>query len=144
MKIEEILSTWKEDSEVDITQLDQESIKIPNLHHKYYEIYINEKLILKKQESDYKKLRLEKYEFLTQGHNEETLKKGWELPPKGQLLKSDVNMYLDADEDLVNCSLKIGYQQEKVELLESIIKSLNTRGYNIKSAIDFIRFTSGS
>ena len=31
----------------------------------------------------------------------------------------------------------------KVEFLESIIKSLNTRGYNIKSAIDFLRFTMG-
>lgn len=144
MKIEEILSIWKEDSEVDITQLDQESIRISKLHHKYYEIYINEKLILKKQESDYKKLRLEKYEFLTQGHNEETLQKGWELPPKGMLLKSDVNMYLDADDHLITSSLRIGYQQEKIELLESILKSLTNRGFNIKSAIDFLRFTSGS
>jgi len=53
-------------------------------------------------------------------------------------------MYMEADKDIINQSLKIGYQQEKVELLESILKSLNTRGYNIKSAIDWIKFTSGS
>ena len=46
--------------------------------------------------------------------------------------------------DIVTLSLKIGYQQEKIELLESIIKSLSNRGYNIKAAIDWTKFTMGS
>jgi hypothetical protein len=53
-------------------------------------------------------------------------------------------MYLEADSDLIELSLKIGLQQEKVELLQNIIKSLTNRGFNIKSAIDFIRFQSGA
>jgi hypothetical protein len=39
---------------------------------------------------------------------------------------------------------KYEYTKLKVEFLESIIKSLNTRGYNIRSAIDFLKFTMGS
>ena len=144
MTIDEILEMWKIDSEVDITELANEAIKISKMHHKYYEIFIKEKLICKKYESDYKRLKLEKYEFYTQGPNEETIEKGWELPAKGLLLKSDIPMYMEADTDLINTSLKIGYQQEKVEMLESILKSLNSRGYNVKSAIDFIKFTSGA
>lgn len=144
MTIDEILESWDEDSNIDLTELDKESINIPKLHHKYYQIYVKEKLLCKKYESEYKKLKLEKYEFYTQGHNEETIDKGWELPAKGVIIKSDIPMYMEADKDIINQSLKIGYQQEKVELLESILKSLNTRGYNIKSAIDWIKFTSGS
>ena len=60
------------------------------------------------------------------------------------ILKADVPMYMEADKEIIDLSLKIGLQQEKVEFLESIIKSLNNRGYNIKAAIDFLKFTSGS
>jgi|TARA_E500000178_G_scaffold302926_1_gene312780 thymidylate synthase len=144
MNIDEIMSEWKTDSEIDVTELADESIKIAKLHQKYYEYLIKEKLLFKKNESDLKLLRLEKYEFYTQGHNEETLKKGWELPSKGMVIKSEIPMYLEGDKDIINLNLKISYQQEKIDLLQSIIKSLNNRGYNIKSAIDWIKFTSGA
>lgn len=143
MNIDEIMSEWKTDSEIDVTELADESIKIAKLHQKYYEYLIKEKLLFKKNESDLKLLRLEKYEFYTQGHNEETMKKGWELPSKGMVIKSEIPMYLEGDKDIINLNLKISYQQEKIDLLQSIIKSLNNRGYNIKSAIDWIKFTSG-
>ena len=143
MNIDEIMSEWKTDSEIDVTELADESIKIAKLHQKYYEYLIKEKLLFKKNESDLKLLRLEKYEFYTQGHNEETLKKGWELPSKGMVIKSEIPMYLEGDKDIINLNLKMSYQQEKIDLLQSIIKSLNNRGYNIKSAIDWIKFTSG-
>ena len=144
MNIDEIMSEWKTDSEIDVTELADESIKIAKLHQKYYEYLIKEKLLFKKNESNLKILKLEKYEFYTQGHNEETLKKGWELPSKGMVIKSEIPMYLEGDKDIINLNLKISYQQEKIDLLQSIIKSLNNRGYNIKSAIDWIKFTSGA
>ena len=89
------------------------------------------------------KLKLEKYEFYSQGPNEESKAKGWKFPAKGMILKSDIGMYLDADEDIIKLSLKIGLQQEKIELLESIIKSFNSRGYNIRATIDWIKWTNG-
>jgi hypothetical protein len=144
MKIEDILEQWKTDSQIDRTELGDAALVIPKLHHKYYEIYIQEKLSLRSYESDMKKLKLEKYEFYTQGHTDQTRNLGWELPARGMILKTDIPMYMDADKDTIKLSLKIGIQQEKVELLESIIKSLTNRGYQIKSAIDWVKFTNGS
>ena len=144
MKLEEIFEEWQKDSQIDRTELGEESLKIPKLHHKYFQIYSTEKLLLRKYESDFKKLKLEKHEFYTQGHNEETRSKGWELPAKGLILKADIPMYMEADTDIINMSLKIGYLQEKIELLESIIKSLTNRGYSIKTAVDWARFTMGA
>jgi hypothetical protein len=100
-------------------------------------------MLLRKFESDMKQLKLAKYEFYTMGPTEETQDKGWQLPPRGMILKSDIPMYMDADQDIINMSLKIGLQQEKVELLESIIKSLTNRGFQIKSAIEWTKFTMG-
>lgn len=143
MNIDEITTLWKEDVNIDITELSKEALEIPKLHHKYYQILINEKMLLKKYEFEYKKLKLEKYEFYTQGPSEETNEKGWELPAKGIILKSDIPMYMDADPDLINLSLKMSYQQEKIDCLESIIKSIMNRGFLIRNAIDWQKFTMG-
>jgi hypothetical protein len=143
MKIEEIVELWKEDSNIDRTELGNEAIKIPKLHHKYYEIFIKERLQLRYFESEMKQLKLDKYEFYTQGPNEDT-PSTWKLPPKGMILKTDIPMYMDADKEIIQLSLKIGLQQEKTEFLEAIIKTLNNRGFNIKAAIEWQRFTMGA
>lgn len=144
MTIDDILEQWNKDVQIDRTELGDEALNIPKLHHKYYQIYVKEKLALRKFEADFKQLKLDKYEFLTQGPNEETKDKGWKLPPKGMILKGDIPMYMEADEDVINLSLRIGYQQEKIELLDSIIKSIINRNFIIKNAIDWQKFTMGS
>ena len=143
MKIDDIYNEWEKDSQIDRTELGEESLKIPKLHHKYFKIFTHERLVLRKQEADLKQLKLEKQEFYTLGPTEETHERGWQLPPRGKVLKSEVSHDIDADKDIVNLSLKIGIQQEKIELLESIIKSLTGRGFNIKAAIEWEKFKVG-
>jgi hypothetical protein len=143
MKIDDIYDEWEKDSHIDRSELGDESLKIPKLHHKYFKIFTHERLLLRKYESELKQLKLDKYEFYTLGPTEETHEKGWKLPPQGKILKSEVNNYIEADKDIVNLSLKIGIQQEKIEVLQSIIKSLTNRGFNIKAAIDWEKFKVG-
>ena len=143
MKLESIFELWETDSKISREVLDEESLKINTLHHKYHKIYTNERLLLRKYEMELKQLKLEKFEFYTQGPTKETVEKGWQLPPIGKVLKADASTYVDADKDIVELSLKIGIQHEKIELLESIIKSLMNRGFQIKNAIDWAKFQSG-
>jgi hypothetical protein len=143
MKLDEIYDMWSVDSEVDKTELGEESLKIPKLHHKYFQVYSAEKLLLRKYEAEMKQLKLAKYEFYSQGPSRETEDKGWVLPAKGLILKQELPMYLEGDKEIIDMSLKIGLQQEKVELLESIVKSLTNRGFQIKAAIDWYKFTMG-
>ena len=144
MKLDDIYAEWDKDSTIDPTELGDESIKIPALHNKYFKLYTSEKLLLRKFEAEMKELKLEKYEFYTQGPSKESQDKGWDFPAKGIILKGDIPMYLDGDKDIISLSLKIGLQQEKIDILESIIKSLTNRGYQIKNAIDWNRFTMGA
>lgn len=144
MKLEEILDLWKEDSKIDITEIGEEAANIAKLHHKYYQILVKERFALKTQELNMKKLKLDKHEFFTQGPNEETQDKGWKLPAKGLILKNDIPMYMDGDPDIIQLSLKIGYQQEKIELLDSIIKTIMNRGYNLKVILDWEKFKNGA
>jgi len=143
MNIEDIMKLWESDTKIDKTELGDESLNIPKLHSKYYNVLLKERLLLRKLESEMKQLKLDKYEFFTQGPNEETKDRGWKLPPKGMILKSDIPMYMDADQDVINLSLKIGMQQEKIEFLDSIIKTIINRNFLIKNAIDFMKFING-
>ena len=143
MKIESIFEEWEKDSDIDKTELGDEALKIAKLHHKYYRQFVSERLLQRKFEADMKQLKLDKYEFYSQGPTKETQEKGWTLPARGLILKGDLPMYIDADKDIIELSLKIGYQLEKIELLDSILRTLQNRGYQIKSAIDWARFTMG-
>jgi len=91
-----------------------------------------------------KQLKLDKLEFYVDGPTEEQIEKGWKLPPKGRILKSDAGQYVDADSDVIALNLKLAYQQEKLELLADIIKTISNRGFHIKSAIDWERFKVGA
>lgn len=142
MKIEEIESLWSEDSIITDIDLSREASKIPQLHAKYYQIYIREKMILLKYRNEYKKLKLEKHEFLI-NPTEDKFNDGWKLPAQGKILKNEIHTYLDGDDLLLQQELKIGIQEEKVTFLKSIIDSINTRNFIIKNMIEDRRFMAG-
>ena len=143
MKLEEIQSLWEEDSQIDRTELGEESLKISKLHNKYFKIFSNERLSLRKLEMDYKSLYKLKYQYY-QGilSDEEYKELGWE-PFQLKVLKQDIPVYIEGDVDIININLRIGLQSEKVSYVESIIKSLANRGYQIKNVIEWEKFKVG-
>lgn len=142
MKLEEIESLWEQDIKIDGTSLDEESLKIPYLHNKYYKIFIREKIQLKAEQNSYNQFFRLKHEYYTGKLSQQELKDlGWE--PFQFVLKGDIQTYLDSDVELCDKLIKLQVQKEKVEFLENIIKTLNNRGFLIKNAIDFRRFASG-
>ena len=146
MKLSDIQTMWQKDCQIDDTKLDIELLKLPNLHSKYLGIYNDESHSEKKLFFENKKLIKYKTIWYAGKMSEEELEElGWEQF-KIKLIKGyepKIETYLQGDDDLIEANQKLEYQKIKVEFLESIIKSLNTRGYNIKSAIDFLRFTMG-
>ena len=144
MTLDEVKEAWREDCKLDLTQLDEESARSMRLHSKYFDIYCEERLILKKINLAHKQVQLEKYEFYTQGASKEQNDKGWKNPSKGLIvLKSEVGRYLEADPELAKHSFKIECQQVKLDFLKSIIDNINRRGLQIKNANEFIRWTNG-
>jgi hypothetical protein len=149
MTIDEIFEHWDKDSVIDRNELGKESIEIPKIHNKYYRIYINEKMKLIKQESDLKQLISLRHDFYSGNIDNETLKElnwwqEWEKIGRRTILKTEIPRYLEADQVIIDRQLKIAAQREKVGLLDSIIKSLVSRGFNIKSGIEWARFQVGA
>jgi hypothetical protein len=144
MKLEEIQNLWDIDSQIDRSELGDESLRIARMHAKYFKIFSQERLLLRKMEADLKELYRDKYEYYNGNISKELLdQRGWEPNPL-KILRTDIPMYLDGDADMKLANLKVEMQNEKVLFLESIIKTLGTLGYNIKNAIDWARFQGGS
>ena len=143
MELSEIRKLVKEDSVIDDAELDVESIKIPQLHNKYLNIFHDEKLILLKTEAEYKSMLRIRWEYYSGKMSKDELEEyGWE-PFELKILKPDLGIYLDSDELLVKLKNKVSYQKEKIEYLESVLKSLNNRNWIIRNAIEWRKFTSG-
>ena len=143
MKFEELQYQWTLDCVMDETELSQESIKIPQLHNKYLIFYSNEKLKFKEIKYLFAGLIKRKRDYYSGRMTAEELEAAdWE-PFQYKLLKADVQEYIDADDNVIESKKLLALQEEKVNYLESIVKSLTTRGYLIKNAIDWKRFTEG-
>jgi hypothetical protein len=143
MTLDEILKLWSEDSTVDKTELGEESLKTISLHSKYISLYKKEKLVFIKLKKEYAKLYLEKFEFYTQGPSKETKDLGWEMPAIGAIIKTNLPIYIDADKELVDANLRIAMAQEKVDLLQDIVKEVQNRRWAIRAAIDWNKWISG-
>ena len=139
--IDTIQRMWSEDAKIDPDNLHTESLNIPILHAKYYELYNNILLLRKKAEQQRKNIRHERYEYFSGKADPEVY---IDNPfPKKIRDKDTMTKYLDADEKLSNASLKIDYYDTMLEYLENILKQVTNRTYQIKNAIEFMRFSSG-
>jgi|TARA_Y100000287_G_scaffold62897_1_gene49710 hypothetical protein len=139
--LDTIQKMWVEDSKIDIDNLHTESLNIPMLHAKYFDLYNNIVLLKKKAEQQKKNIRHERYEYFSGKADPEVY---IENPfPKKIRDKETMQKYLDADNKLSNVSLKVEYYDTMLNYLESILKVIQNRTYQIKNAIEFIRFQSG-
>ena len=141
LDLEVIQKMWEKDAHIDMDNLHTESFNIPVLHAKYFEIYNNIILLKKKAEQQRKNIRHERYEYFTGKADPEVYV---EDPfPKKIRDKDTLQKYLDADEKLSQVNLKVEYYETILNYLESILKVIQNRTYQIKNAIEFLRFQAG-
>ena len=139
--LDTIQEMWEKDAKIDRDNLHDESLNIPSLHAKYFQIYNTIFLLRKKAEQQRKNIRHERYEYFSGNADPDVYIQN---PfPKKIRDKDTMTKYLDADEKLSNASLKIEYYDTMLTYLESILKVIQNRTYQIKNAIEFMRFNAG-
>ena len=139
--LDTIQEMWEKDAKIDRDNLHDESLNIPSLHAKYFQIYNTIFLLRKKAEQQRKNIRHERYEYFS-GKSDPDVYIQNPFPKKIRD-KDTMTKYLDADEKLSNASLKIEYYDTMLTYLESILKVIQNRTYQIKNAIEFMRFNAG-
>jgi len=140
--LEQILELWKSDADMDSTEPGRELLKIPKLHNKYITILVRHKMASKKAHFNYLRMRKNKIDYYGgRLSKEELLMHGWE--PFQFVLKSDINAYLEADEDLIHLLEKKVYHEEVVSVIESILNELKQRTWQLRDFISWEKFIGG-
>jgi hypothetical protein len=139
--LDTIQKMWEKDSKIDIDNLHTESLNIPVLHAKYFDLYNNILLLKKKAEQQKKNIRHQRYEYFTGKADPDVY---IENPfPKKIRDKETLQGYLDSDEKLMQVSLKVEYYETMLSYIDSILKMIFNRTYQIKNSIEYMRFQSG-
>ena len=139
--LDNIQEMWEKDSKIDPDNLHTESLNIPALHAKYFDLYNTLFLMRKKADQQRKNIRHERYEYFSGKSDPDVYIK--DPFPKKIRDKDTMQKYLDADNKLSQSSLKIEYYDTMLTYIESILKVVQNRTFQIKNAIEFMRFQSG-
>ena len=141
MNLEQIQEMWEKDSKIDPDNLHDESLKIPQLHSKYYTIYITITLLRESGRELYAKVRLERYNYYSGKATAEVYAE--EPFPYKVREKDAIQRHLEADDKMNKVDMKIKYYDIMLKFLEEIIRNISGRTYQIKNAIEWNKFQAG-
>ena len=94
----------------------------------------------KLEENKFKQIKKEKWQYYTGKADPEVY---IEKPFDHKVLRQDVDKYMDSDEDLIKVLNKIDYFQVMLTYLDSILKTINNRTFQIKNSIEWQKFIRG-
>ena len=140
MDLETLQKQVDVDLKIDDTELDLESIRTPQLHNKYLKLFTKYSLQYKKAKDDYDGLYKFKWEYYTGKAEAEVYKTN---PFDLKVLKADVGIYLDADEEMQKLGQRQEYLNVVVVYLERILREINNRNWNIRNTIEWKKFLHG-
>ena len=141
MNLEKIQEMWQKDSVIDPDNLHDESLRIPQLHSKYYTLYNTITLLREKANKTYKEIRLERHNYYT-GKAPADVYVQDPFPYKVRE-KDAIQRHMEADDRVSEAELKIRYYDVMLKFLEEIIKTISNRTFHIKNAIEWHKFQSG-
>jgi|TARA_Y100000992_G_scaffold239293_1_gene170051 hypothetical protein len=141
MNLEQIQEMWEKDSKIDPDNLHDESLKIPQLHSKYYTLYNTITLLRERAREQYSKVRLERYNYYTGKAPAEVYVE--EPFPYKVREKDAIQRHLEADDKMNKVDMKIKYYDIMLKFLEEVIRAVSNRTYQIKNAIEWNKFQAG-
>ena len=141
INLDKIQSMWQEDCKIDIDNMHEESIKVPQLHSKYHEILNNLILLRTKAQKIQKSVRHERYEYYSGKADPDVYER--DPFPKKVRDKDALIRYMDADDRVSDANLKVEYYDVMINYTESILKQISNRTYQIKNSIEWHKFQAG-
>ena len=140
MTLDELKLQVSQDLRVDDEHLDTESLKNQEIKATYLDHKSKFELLLFKAKGDYKRLYREKWEYYG---GKDDAKIYASKPFDLKVLKTDLGVYISADEEIIDAENKIGYLETVVDYIKGVIKSIDNRGWDIKNAIEWKKFEAG-
>lgn len=134
MNIDNLEKEVDKDLYLDETILAKESLSTPLKHNKYLKMVLRERLKLKKLQTELYRVSLGRTNYYN----------GNDPDPFEYVLKDrEVKEYVKIDPSVVEAEARVVLQEELVKYLDEVCKMFTVRGFAIKNAIDFMKYTQG-
>lgn len=145
LKLTELQDLWKEDAAIDETNLGHCSANVPLLHAKYLEHLSQAKLQLRIATAKFLRLRRDKMKYYKgEMTRDELIERGWTQYQGIKPLKSEMNDILLTDEDMIKQEDRVAYLETTVMFLEAVMKSINSRTWDLKNSITWAQLQAGN
>ena len=145
MKLQELQDMWVIDCKIDETNLGRSAARVPELHAKYLNILSTVRLQYRKADVEFLKVKkLKSRYYRGELTSEEYKELGWEPYLLNKPMKNEMDEVLHVDDDIIKYVDKLEYLKTLLLHLEQILKSINSRTWDIKSSIEWAKFQSGS
>ena len=143
MKISEITDNWDKDSIINEPELLDQTLKTQSLHAKYIRSLSNARTLLIKAEREYIELRAIKDRYYRGEMTAEELQvHEWKQFQK-KILKGEIDKHIASDASILDLTDRIAYLNVIISTLESIMKSIGSRSFDIKNFIEYKKYTQG-
>lgn len=143
MNIHDIEIAWSTDCQIDLNDLSQSQVHAAKLHH-FYNVPLNQSRIrLAELDNAKNKMILLKRDYYLGDIAHETLKQYQWKPFQKIIIRADLPAYIQADPDIIEINMEIAQVTQIINFLESIIRSINNRGFQIKNILDDLKFKNG-
>ena len=121
-------------------QLGSESLKNQKIKTKYLDQRSRFQLLLQKANGDYQRMYREKWEYYGGKADAKVyVAKPFDL----KVLKNDLAMYINADDEILELQAKISYYEVTIKYIDGVIKSIDNRSWDIKHVQDWKKFEAG-
>ena len=135
---------WQEDCLIDDTNLQEAVALSPRLHSRYLNYMIDCKKELMEIETRAKKIRAALIRYYSgKMSKEELMERGWNQYQETKPLKGEMETLIDIHPTFEQVRERILDLELMISMLESIIKMIFARSYDIKTLIEIRKFEFG-
>ena len=141
MKLEELQHEAREDLAIkDQERLDQESFKNQNIKPKWLEYRSRYDQLLIMSKTNHQRMWRQKWEY----YGGKADAKVYAAKPFDiKVLKTDLTMYIQSDDEILELQNKISYYESIIKYIDGVVKSIDNRGWDIRNAQDWKKFEAG-
>lgn len=135
---------WAKDSEVNRVKILDEILRTPKLHSKYLDMLVE--LRESHREIEIKVIaltRLKSRYYRGEFSKEELLEHGWDQYQGVKPIKFELENLINTDPDMILLTTKLNECRICLDALESIIKVISSRSYDLKTFIEAEKFYNG-
>ena len=125
---------------LDQERLDQESYKNQVIKPKWLERRSHYDQLLIMRKADHQRMYRAKWEYYGGKADAKVyVAKPFDL----KVLKTDLQMYINSDDEILELQGKISYYESIVKYIDGVIKSIDNRGWDIRNATEWKKFEAG-